>query len=473
MMPAIHLTEASLLRYASAETFQHGRNCYQQNTVVTPVLYGTRLLAEVKEGTSKPAWVCCLFQHDGSIIATCTCQNVWAGWCKHIVAACLVLLHQPENVKQRPALEQMLETFSRDALQALMVKLAGTTPYLAEAIDKETVARQPMLPQPSSIATSPTPAPHPKVDSKAIRRQVRSAIHSLNRMRSSEAYWHVSEVVGEVEDIAQQALAVLASGNGYGALAVLEAVTDEYADEWINLDDSDGYAGELFGQLGQLWAEVLLSTELSRKERKHWADRLSTWQRRVEDYGVDDAFTLAIGAAIHGWGDRITQPIGTTDEGEIVWDEETPWYAKDLAHIQLRILERQGRFQEYLALAQETGQTSAYLTMLVRLDRAQQAVEYGRTSLATAEEALVLARALCEHGEREESLQIAEQGLTLEGRKAELAGWLRDQAEAMERHELALVAAEQAFHAQINLEHYRHAARLAGAQWGIRKMALL
>lgn len=102
-MPAIHLTEASLLRYASAETFQHGYTCYQQNAVITPVLYGTQLLAEVKEGTSIPTWVCCLFQHDGSIIATCTCQNVWGGWCKHIVAACLVLLHQPENVKQRPA----------------------------------------------------------------------------------------------------------------------------------------------------------------------------------------------------------------------------------------------------------------------------------------------------------------------------------------------------------------------------------
>jgi uncharacterized Zn finger protein len=162
-----------------------------------------------------------------------------------------------------------------------------------------------------------------------------------------------------------------------------------------------------------------------------------------------------------------------TDEGKVVWDEEASVYAEDLAKIKLTILERQGQLQEYLSLAKAERQTSAYLTMLIRLDRAQEAVDYGRTSLTTPEEALTLARALCEHGEREESLQIAEQGLTYEGHKAELAEWLRDQAEAMGRLALALDAAEQAFRTQISLKYYRHAARLAGEQWTSRKTALL
>jgi len=86
---------------------------------------------------------------------------------------------------------------------------------------------------------------------------------------------------------------------------------------------------------------------------------------------------------------------------------------------------------------------------------------------------LTVASALCEHGEREQSLRLAEHGLTLEGRKAELAVWLRNQAEAMGQHDLALSAAEQAFHAQISLENYLHAAKLAGEQWETRKTALL
>jgi uncharacterized Zn finger protein len=250
-------------------------------------------------------------------------------------------------------------------------------------------------------------------------------------------------------------------------------VTDEYGEEWVNLDDSDGYAGELFGRLGMLWAEALLSTELLQEERETWADQLSYWQEEIEAYGIDTALKIAITAAIQGWDNQIPQYVGMTDEGEEVWDEEMSIEAEALASIKLRILERQGRFQEYLSLAKAESQTEAYLTMLVRLDRAQEAFEYGQTHLATAAEALTLARALCEHGERAQSLQIAEQGLTLEGRKAELAVWLRDQAEAMNKHDLARRAAEQAFCSQMSLEHYRSVEKLAGEQWDARKMALL
>jgi uncharacterized Zn finger protein len=472
-MAALTISEAALLRYASAEIFRSGRTCYQQGAVIAPVLYGTTLLAEVAEDTAEPVFVCCTFRADGSIEATCTCQNQWGGWCKHRVAACLVLLYQPENVKERPALERLLENLSQEELQALIVKLTGQIPHLAEAIDRETVTRQPMLSQSPNLTKAPAPAPHAKADAKAIRREVRSAIHSLDRMRSSEAYWHVGEVVGEVEDIAQRALEVLANGDGRGALAMLEAATDEYVEEWVNLDDSDGYAGELFRDLGKLWAEVLLSTDLSQEERDGWVDMLTAWQGEIDDYGIDDAFDIAIAAALSGWGDQLSRHIGVTDEGEAVEDEGTSFDAEELVQIKLRILERQGRLHEYLEMARAAGLTEAYTAMLVHLDRAQEAFAYGQTHLVTPAEALTLARALCEHGEREESLQIAEQGLALEGRKAELAVWLRDQAGAMGRQELALKAAEQAFYSQISLEHYRHAARLAGEQWETRKTALL
>ncbi len=317
------MSEAAILRYASAETWHAGRTCYQQGSVIASVLYGTTLLTEVREDSAWSVFVCCAFRADGSIDATCTCQNAWGGWCKHRVAACLELLHQPKNVKERPALVHLLEDFSRDELQTLIVKLAGQIPHLAEAIDQEATARQPTVFQPPFVAKAPVRVPQAKVDAKAIRREVRSTIHSLDRMRSSEAYWHVGEVVGEVEDIAQRALEAVVKGDGRGALAVLEAVTDEYVDEWVNLDDSDGYAGELFRDVGKLWAEVLLSTDLSQDEREGWADMLTAWQGEIEEYGVDDAFAIAIAAALSGWGDQLFRQIGVTDEGETVWDEGT------------------------------------------------------------------------------------------------------------------------------------------------------
>jgi uncharacterized Zn finger protein len=461
------LNEAAILRYASAETLRFGQTCYEKGAVGSAVRYGTTLLAEVsEEGSAQSVLVCCLFQADGTLDATCTCQYSWKGWCEHRVAACLLLLHQPEKVEERRAFTDMLAEYSRDELQTLIVKLAGQIPHLAAAIDQETVNRQPGTP-PSASAPQTRSSTAP-VHVKTLRREVHATMHSLDRMRSSQAYWHVGEVVSEIEGIARRALEILARGDGRGALVALEAITDEYVDEYESLDDSDGYAGESFRALGELWAEVLLSTDLSQEERAGWADMLTAWQREIEDYGVDEGFDIAVAAALSGWGDL--EHKDASDDGQ----EEDLFFERDaLTRIKLRILEGQERFQDYLALARAEGQTGAYVVMLVRQDHAQEAVAYGQTHLTSAHDALALARALCEHGEREESLLIAEQGLTLEGSDVALAAWLRDQAEAMGRQELALKAAEQAFRSQISLEQYRHVARLAGEQWEVRKTALL
>jgi len=454
------LSEAAILRYASAEILRFGRTCYEQGAVSTAVRYGTMLLAEVaEEGSAQSALVCCLFQPDDEIVATCTCQYAWKGWCKHRVAACLLLFHQPEKVEERRAFEQMLLGYGRDELQTLIVKLAGQIPQLAAAVDQETMSQQP-VPPPAAPAPQAQVSPV-SVDVRTVRREVYATIHSLDRMRSSQAYWHVGEVVHGVEGIARRALEILERGDGRGALAALEAVTDEYIDEFESLDDSDGYVGESFSELGELWAEVLLSTDLSEQERKGWTDKLMAWQGQVEDYGVDEAFDIATVAALTGWD---------ADEEE----EDLPFLRREaLTRIKLRVLERQERFQDYLTLARAEGQTGAYVVMLVRQDRAPEAVAYGQMHLANAQDALALARALCEHGEREESLLIAEQGLTFGGREGGLAAWLRDQAEAMGRQELALKAAKQAFRSQIGLEQYHHVARLAGEQWEEQKATLL
>jgi len=111
--------------------------------------------------------------------------------------------------------------------------------------------------------------------------------------------------------------------------------------------------------------------------------------------------------------------------------------------------------------------------MLVRLGRVEEAISYGRHYLATPEEALALAKALNEHGEYEQSLQIAEHGLSLEGRKASLAKWLRDQALSMGEKTRALPAAEVAFRDEINLENYQQVAEIAGEQWPERRTGLL
>src|SRR5207245_6202931 len=93
------------------------------------------------------------------------------------------------------------------------------------------------------------------------------------------------------------------------------------------------------------------------------------------------------------------------------WEGEAPHYADELAVARLNILQRQGRFQEYLYLAEAESQTERFLAMLVRVGRVAEAVEEGLRCFTQPQELLGLAKALHEHGDDEQGLQMAEHGL--------------------------------------------------------------
>src|SRR6266700_5178207 len=376
------------------------------------------------------------------------------------------------NREAHPLLESLLLGLTREQLQSLLLKLSEQEPLLTEAIEREVALLK--TSQPTTPAPKVAPKPQVHVDVKAVRRQVQASIHSLDRMRSSEAYWQIGAVVNEIGQVVEQAWTLIKADDGRQALAVLEAITEEYLGEWENLDDSDGEASGFFSDLGTAWTEAVLSADLTREEREGWADQFAAWQEELDDYGVDEAFDAAETAALDGWDypplQRVLQGI-ITEQG--AWEGEAPDYADDVTEARLHILERRGRFQEYLYLAEAEGHTKEYVTMLVRLGRVEEAISYGRHYLATTDEALALAKALYEHGEHEQSLQIAEHGLSLEGRKASLAKWLRDQALSMGQKTRALPAAEAAFRDEISLGNYQQVAEIAEERWPERRTELL
>jgi uncharacterized Zn finger protein len=311
-------------------------------------------------------------------------------------------------------------------------------------------------------------------DPSVLRRRVRSAVHSLDRMRSSERYRHIEAAVSDVRLLLDQVWPLIHADQGEQAFSALEAITETYLEEWETLDNSGGEASSLFFDLGRAWSEAVLSSTLTRKQCQAWAVRLSRWRNRLIDHGVNDSFDCAVAAAEQGWD---YAPLHRVLQGKITrqgaWSGEPPSYADDLTGIRLSILERHGRVQEYLFLAQAEGQHVAYATMLIRQNRVQEAVDYGLQTLYTPQDALALATALFEQGEHEHSLCIARHGLTLEGGGAGLAIWLREQAAGLNQRELALLAAEHAFRTEVTLDNYLRIAELAGEQWGQRRPELL
>lgn len=473
IMSVLSLTEAIIRENATYESIQRGHDYYQHGMVQSLVKRGMSLQAEVEGSHYEPYKVLYTFPADNSMTASCTCPYDWGGWCKHIVAVGLTVLNQPERVEERPPIDVLLEGLDRQQLQTLLSKLVEQSPDLIERIE-EYVALSAASPSSSDGSSGIRPhRPLRELDPETARRQVHSAMHRLDRMNASEAYWHVGAVLNSVEQILDRAWELIHADKGWDALFVLEAITEEYLSAWESLDDSDGEASEFFSVLGQAWIEALLSADLSNEERRKWVIKLDTWRQGLDDYGIEDVFTAPQEAALQGWDDPALQRVlqGHLEEG--AREGEGSDYADVLTKARLLVLERRGRLQEYLYLAEAEHHTEEYLTMLVRLNRISEAVDYGLAHLDSPQKALTFAKALYDAGEREQALRIAEHGLTLPGLQGSLAKWLRDEAAALGKSALALTAAEAAFRAEVNLPNYLRIADFAEEQWAQRRPALL
>ena len=91
----------------------------------------------------------------------------------------------------------VLEIIEREQLQALLLHLIEQQPALADVVEVQ-VHRVRL--QPAGDTSAPQQRRTP-VDPNVFRRQVRTILRSLDRMRSSEAYWHVGAVVNEVRQV--------------------------------------------------------------------------------------------------------------------------------------------------------------------------------------------------------------------------------------------------------------------------------
>lgn len=520
------ITEKVIRRLASGESFQRGREYFQSGAVTNLMRRGDRLLADVEGSSYEPYRVDITLDAGGIASAECTCPYDWGGTCKHIVAVLLAYINEPEQVEERPPLDTLLAGLSPDQLRSILSTLAEQQPGLTDVIEAQVVAFQTRATvsrpqqvhavkgqQPSSTGGTAERQPQqprqPRqrqtaLDSATFKRQVHSILHSLDRMRMSEAYWHVGSVVQSVRQVAEQAVPFIEAGDGRSALAVLQGVTEAYIADWTNLDDSDGELGAYFEDLGALWTEAILTADLTPTERKTWAKRFQKWQQEVDDYGIDEAFQPVEAAAEQGWDyppllrilrgevvEKVEREIeeedaeyeedededydeeDEDDEEDYYWehDDRESDYTDALTLARLNVLERQGRAREYLNLARAEGEVERYATMLVKLGRLEEATEYALTRLRTPDNVLSVAQTLRGKGAIEQALEVARHGLTLEGRgyaggRLGLAHWLRDLAESVGRRELALEAALAAMREVPSLDDYRDVRSLAGELGG-------
>ncbi|HYQ90771.1 MAG TPA: SWIM zinc finger family protein, partial [Candidatus Competibacteraceae bacterium] len=257
-MPFPALSRTIIRQQAGEASFQKGLAYYQQGAVVSLVKRGDNVQAEVEGSEYTPYRVRIGLDAGGINSAECSCPYDWGGWCKHIVAALLACLEHPDTVEERPPLQEQLAALNREELQFLLLKLAEQEPDLIERIEAQLALFQAGATVSTESFSAKASGRRTPIDPKPFRRQVQAAIHSLDRLRSSEAYHQVGSVVGEVRQLLRQAQDFIEGGDSDNALRILEAITDEYAEEWFNMDDSDGKASDFFQELDPVWAEALL-----------------------------------------------------------------------------------------------------------------------------------------------------------------------------------------------------------------------
>lgn len=467
-MPHPLITETAIRSLTTPESFSRGVDYYHSGHVIAIEQRGDMLRAEVAGSSYEPYQVAITLDESGIVTASCSCPYDWGGYCKHIVAVLLKYIREPGKIPARPTPDVLLAGLGAETLRSLLADLLQSHPDLLPWVETQITLRTAAA-SPAVAATPPTKPKRPTVDTNAVRRQVRY------QMRNSDDYYATGATVRGLNIILDQVRQALAANDGENALAIAGVIAEETIPGWEEFDDSDGEFGDWFSELGAVFAEALLTADLSPQERKQWVVELKRWQKELDDYGVEDAFVAALCVAEYGWD---YAPLRRAMEGRSPAagksDDKESWFIEELTDAWLNVLERQGRTAEFLNLALGRGCVQRYVTALVKAGRIAEAVNYGLSHPLSPQDMLALAKALREHGEHQAALSVAERGLDQGGQDVHpLAVWLRDAAIAQGDHSLALKAARAAFAASVSLPDYQAVQAIAGEGWPTLREELL
>ncbi len=462
------LSEAFIREGSSQASFERGERYYRQGRVTGLERRGGVLSAQVEGGEDAPYRVRAALGEPQA--ASCTCPYEYGGFCKHIVAALLAYLSEPGLAEERPDLRALLAPLSAEQLRNALLHLLDEHPESLAALELHL-----------SLETASSAGERPaRLDPEPLRKQVRTLLRARD---PDDAYGGSPDLAALFASVDER----LARNDAENALLILEAVTDACVEAFEDIYGWQ-YEGEHpFDDLDLCWAEAVLSLDLSAGGRDGLLTDLLAWREQLEDFGVD-AFYVAEAALAQGWDDPAVRALL---RGEAADTGEAAFVSEDLTDLRLKVLERQGRQEDYLNLASARGRKAALLGMMLEQNRLGEVMAGYQTMLKTAGDALSLAQALDAKGEAGKALEVALFGLGLQTppsplaeispfladglgvSRFELATWTAELAERLGEGGAALTARTDAFKERPSLGGYRRLEGLAGPDWGKLKGELL
>lgn len=454
----VQLTEQIIRDRANDQSFQKGLEYYRSGAIYNPTWQptpgGVVLMANC-EGSSAPSYRLRVeLDASGVRSASCTCPYDWGGDCKHIVALLLMYLHQPGEFSEQKSVTDLLSGMEKDALVALIIRLVERDPDLYDELEMALPAVKVVTQSSDAKERRQT-----QISEQTYRKQIKKI---LKQSRYDDDYYaEESEpaYLDDLEEVLQTAGQFLDAGDADGALIILRVLLEEITDDYDGDMDYNGDLAAFIQSLGMPLAEAILSAEMDARSHKTLQGSMQKIFDNLDEAIEDIELEIILFALEYGWDELPNQETQSDQYAEEDW-----MLFGALHQARLNVLERQGRTDEFLQLAQKAD-THRYTLKLLQLGRVDEAV-LASQKLEGDREILSVAQILRDVGRLNEAIALAERGLDKKGYHAyELATWLAPLEESQGRKEMALLAYRTAFDARPTLDLYRHLKRLSGLNW--------
>src|SRR5262249_13852101 len=172
----------------------------------------------------------------------------------------------------------------------MMTRSAGLRP--------DRITRRPPRRSPISTCLGTTVPSGATVMTRCCEQEREHAVVDAVGIQRRGRYWDGYRASGDLEELqrlVEKAVPFIEGGDGSNEVRILEPIAEAFVDDWLEHSfGSDEHLYELFTDLGRLMAEAALMSDLSADERDALAQTLEDWQARLEEYGVDEGFHVAI-----------------------------------------------------------------------------------------------------------------------------------------------------------------------------------
>lgn len=260
------ISEAIIRHNSNTSSYSRGEEYYRRGAIAELKKRGNLIQAEVEGSEITPYQVSIRFDAGGITSACCTCPYDYDGWCKHIVATLLSCLRQSEIIEERPTLEQLLNRLDLLQTQRLLQELVENRPELIDDIDEFVSLIELPKPQTKQPSTRQN-----KIDTSPFRSHVKRILR--DGLKELEYGSEEDPFTDDLLAVIEKARELAENGDGNNALAkltegiaILETITETYAQEWNELLDYGGDSYSIAEPLDSAWTEAILCAEMSTGE---------------------------------------------------------------------------------------------------------------------------------------------------------------------------------------------------------------